>query len=62
MHIIGVIILQQYMIQKGLKLFGDGGRQAVMKEPTQLHKMVMDIPMYAMSLQENKGFTHHLCS
>ena len=50
MHVVGVIMAQQYTIQKGLKLFGDGGRQAVMKELTQLHNMATYTPMHAHEL------------
>jgi hypothetical protein len=37
MHMLGVIMAQQYSIQKGIKLFGDEGRKSVSKELQQLH-------------------------
>ena len=40
MHIIGVILAQQYSVKKGTKLFGDEGRKAVSKELQQMHDMV----------------------
>jgi hypothetical protein len=39
MHMLGVIMAQQYNIQKGIKLFGDEGRKSVSKELQQLHDM-----------------------
>ena len=50
MHVVGVIMAQQYTIRKGLKLFGDGGRLAVKKELTQLHDMVTYTLMHAHEL------------
>ena len=32
MHMLGVIMAQQYSIQKGIKPFGDEGRKSVSKE------------------------------
>jgi hypothetical protein len=49
-HVVGVIMAQQYTIRKGLKLFGDGGRQAVTKELTQLHNMATYTPMHKHEL------------
>ncbi len=50
MHIVGVIMAQQYTIRKGLKLLGDGGRLAVKKELTQLHDMAMYTSMHVHEL------------
>jgi hypothetical protein len=50
MHVIGVIMAQQYTIQKGLRLLGGGCRRAVTKELTQLHNMATYKPMHAHKL------------
>eukprot|EP00804_Cyclotella_cryptica_P028120 CCRYP_010984-RA/>CCRYP_010984-RA protein AED:0.46 eAED:0.55 QI:0/0/0/1/0/0/3/0/195 len=47
MHVVRVIMVQQYTIQKGLKLFGKGGRKAKTAEITQMHEMVTYKPMHA---------------
>ena len=47
MHVVGVIMTQQYTIRKGLRLFGGRDRQAVTKELTQCHNMTTYITMQA---------------
>eukprot|EP00804_Cyclotella_cryptica_P008907 CCRYP_012017-RA/>CCRYP_012017-RA protein AED:0.23 eAED:0.23 QI:0/0/0/0.75/0.33/0.25/4/0/1155 len=49
-RILGVIMLQQHGIKKGIKLFGEEGEKAVTKELTQLHDHVMYMPMHAHEL------------
>jgi len=36
-HIVGVVVAQQYIIRKGSKLFGGDGRKATKKELMQPH-------------------------
>jgi hypothetical protein len=50
MHIIGVIMAEQYSINKGLKLFGKDGEKAVTKELSQMHDMVVYTPVHAHEL------------
>jgi hypothetical protein len=50
MHLLGVIMAQQYSIQKGIKLFGDEGRKSVSKELQQLHDMHTYEPVHAHEL------------
>eukprot|EP00804_Cyclotella_cryptica_P030257 CCRYP_017126-RA/>CCRYP_017126-RA protein AED:0.35 eAED:0.30 QI:0/0/0/1/1/1/2/0/455 len=49
-RILGVIMLQQYGIKKGIKLFGDKGKEAVTKELTQLHDHVTYVPVHSHEL------------
>jgi hypothetical protein len=37
MHVMGVILAQQYSVNKGIKLFGDRAKEAISKELQQLH-------------------------
>jgi hypothetical protein len=50
MHMLGVIMAQQYSIQKGIKLFGDEGRKSVSKELQQLRDMHTYEPVHAHEL------------
>ena len=50
MHIIGVILAQQYSVKKGIRLFGDEGRKAVSKELQQMHDMVAYTPVDARTM------------
>ena len=35
-HMIGVILVEQFSLREGLRLFGDGARAALMKEASQI--------------------------
>jgi hypothetical protein len=37
MHIVGVVLAQQYSVNKGIQLFGDAAKESVKKELKQLH-------------------------
>ncbi len=37
LHIVGVILAQQYSVNKGIQLFGDRAKESVSKELQQLH-------------------------
>lgn len=37
LHAVGVILAQQYSVNKGIQLFGDRARESVSKELRQLH-------------------------
>jgi hypothetical protein len=50
MHVLGVILVTQYSVQKGIKLFGDRGKKSVKSELQQLHDMVTFIPVHAHEL------------
>ena len=50
MHMLGVIFAHQYSIKEGIKLFGDKGRESIMKELQQLHDMVIYMPIHAHEL------------
>jgi hypothetical protein len=50
MHIIGVILAQQFSVKKGIELFGDEGRKAVSKELQQMHDMVAYTPVDASTM------------
>ena len=41
----GVILIHQYNLKKGIELFGDKAENAVMKELQQIHDMDVYIPM-----------------
>ena len=47
MHMLRVVMAQQYSIQKGIKLFGEEGKKSVSKELQQLHDMEMYEPVHA---------------
>ena len=51
---LGIIMLQQYNINKGLKMFGDRGATAVTKELTQLHAMETFFPEDSDKLTSNE--------
>ena len=44
-HILGIIMAQQYIVKKGIELFGKKGEAAVTKELTQMHDMKVYYPM-----------------
>ena len=44
-HVMGLVLLNQHNLKKGLKLFGLPGEKAVTKELQQLHDMETYIPM-----------------
>ena len=50
MHMLGVVLAHQYSVKEGIKLFGDRGRESVMKELQQLHDMVTYTPVHAHKL------------
>ena len=50
LHIIGVIMAEQYSINKGLRLFGQDGEKAVTKELSQMHNMSVYHPVHAHDL------------
>ncbi len=50
MYIMDVIMAQQYSLRKGLKLFGNEGKEAAMSELTQLHGMETYYPVHAHKL------------
>ena len=45
MHILGVVLAEQYSINKGIRLFGDRARESIKKELRQLHDYVTYIPV-----------------
>ena len=53
-HIMGVIMVQQFSVKKGLKRFGKRGKEAVTKELTQLHDMKMWIPKNSIKLTKKQ--------
>ena len=50
LHILGVIMAEQYSIKRGLKVFGKEGEKAVTKELSQMHDMVVYTPVHAHEL------------
>jgi hypothetical protein len=50
MHITGVVLAQQYSVNKGIKLFGDKARESVTKELKQLHDYGTYVPVDAQEL------------
>ncbi len=40
MHVLGVVLAEQYSISKGIRLFGDRAKEAVSNELEQLHDYV----------------------
>jgi hypothetical protein len=46
---------QQYMLQKGLKVFGNKGHKALMKEIDQLHKRTCFAPLKVKEMKDSKG-------
>eukprot|EP00956_Cyclotella_meneghiniana_P039837 scaffold180856_cov40-Cyclotella_meneghiniana.AAC.2 len=47
MHSLGVVLAEQYSINKGIRLFGDRARESVTKELRQLHDYVTYMPVHA---------------
>jgi hypothetical protein len=45
---------QQYMLQKGLKVFGNKGHKALMKEIDQLHKRTCSAPLKVKEMKHSK--------
>ena len=54
MHVMGVVLAQQYSINKGIALFGDRGRKSVTKELQQLHDYATYTPVHAHELTEEQ--------
>lgn len=50
LHVVGVILAQQYSVKKGIQLFGDRARESVSKELQQLHDYKTYTPVYAHEL------------
>ncbi len=50
MHILGVVLAEQYSINKGIRLFGDRAKESVSKELKQLHDYVTYTPVHAHKL------------
>jgi hypothetical protein len=50
MHVLGVVLAQQYSVNKGIQLFGDKARESVRKELQQLHDYETYTPVYAHEL------------
>ena len=44
-YIMGVMLIHQYNLKKGIELFGDKAEDAVMKELQQIHDMDVYVPM-----------------
>jgi hypothetical protein len=55
---------QQYMLQKGLKVFGNKGHEASMKEIDQLHKRTCFAPLKVKEMKHSERKRHkwHSCS
>ena len=49
-HLLGVILVQQYKLKKGLELFGDRAEAAPTKELQQIHYFGTYVPQHAKSL------------
>jgi hypothetical protein len=45
---------QQYMLQKGLKVFGNKGHKASMKEIDQLHKRTCSAPLKVKEMKHSE--------
>ena len=50
MHILGVVLAEQYSINKGIRLFCDRAKESVSKELKQLHDYVTYTPVHAHEL------------
>ena len=50
MHILGVVLAEQYSINKGIRLFGERAKESVKKELRQLHDYVTYVPVHAHEL------------
>ena len=49
-RILGVIMIHQYNLKKGLELFGDKAETATVKELSQIHEMGTHVPLDAGEL------------
>ena len=49
-HLLGVVLVQQYNLRKGLKLFGDKSEESTKNELKQIHDFGTYIPMNDKSL------------
>eukprot|EP00957_Ditylum_brightwellii_P041004 3104349-Ditylum_brightwellii.AAC.1 len=49
-HLLGVTLVQQYNLKKGLELFGDRAEKATTKELQQIHNFGTCVPQEAKSL------------
>jgi hypothetical protein len=55
MHVLGMVLAEQYSINKGIRLFGERAKESISKELRQLHDYVTYIPIHAHELtQEQK--------
>ena len=63
-HILGVILIHQYNLKKGLELFGEKGELATVKELKQIHDMGTYVPFEAGKLtpEMKKGPYRLSCS
>ena len=50
LYILGVVMVQHFILNKGLKEFGDRAKEATMKEITQIHDIDMYRPLDASTL------------
>ena len=53
-HILGLVMVQQYSIKKGVELFGERAEAATLKELTQLHDMDTYVPLFAGDLTKEE--------
>ena len=56
--ILGVIMIHQYNLRKGLELFGDKAETATVKELSQIHEMGTYIPLDAGELTPEQKAKH----
>jgi hypothetical protein len=54
LHVVGVILAQQYTVNKGLKLFGERAKESISKELQQLHDYVTYTPVHAHELTRDQ--------
>jgi hypothetical protein len=54
MHVLGVVLAQQYSINKGIELFGDRARESITKELRQLHDYATYTPVHAHELTQDE--------
>ena len=57
-HILGLVMVQQYSIKKGVELFGERAEAATLKELTQLHDMDTYVPLFAGDLTKEEKKKH----
>ena len=53
-HVLGVVLAEQYSINKGIRLFGDRARESVKKELRQLHDYVTYVPVHPEELTKEQ--------